>query len=88
MKLQFWSIGKDHDKTIKEGIEDFTKRISRYHPISWNIIPLLKNTGMLGESELKTKEGRMILDFLKKDDFLVLLDEKGKQMKKIGRAHV
>lgn len=81
MKLQFWTIGKDHDKNISAGIEDFTRRISRYHPVSWNVIPLLKNTAMMSESDLKLKEGKMILDFLKKDDFLVVLDEKGKQFK-------
>ena len=78
MKLQFWSIGKQHDSYVKEGIEKFTQRIGKYYPVAWSIIPSPKNAAMLGEKDLLKKEGEMILDFLKKDDYLVLLDERGK----------
>src|SRR5215212_3705824 len=80
MKMQFWSIGKAHESYVKEGVEDFTKRISKYFPVEWNIIPVPKNAGMMSEMDLKKKEGEMILDWLKKDDYLVALDERGKQM--------
>ena len=80
MKIQFWSIGKNHEKYVKEGIEDFTNRISKYYPVEWNIIPVPKNAGMMSEMDLKKKEGEMILDWLKKDEYLVALDERGKQM--------
>jgi 23S rRNA (pseudouridine1915-N3)-methyltransferase len=81
MKLQFWSVGKTHEPYVKEGVEIFTKRISHYYPVEWNIIPVPKNTAMLSEMDLKKKEGATILNFLQKDDCLVLLDERGKQMK-------
>jgi 23S rRNA (pseudouridine1915-N3)-methyltransferase len=80
MKIQFWSIGKNHEKYVKEGIEDFTNRISKYYPVEWNIIPVPKNAGMMSEMDLKKKEGAMILDWLKKDEYLVALDEHGKEM--------
>ncbi|HEY1871738.1 MAG TPA: 23S rRNA (pseudouridine(1915)-N(3))-methyltransferase RlmH [Chitinophagaceae bacterium] len=80
MKIQFWSIGKNHEKYVKEGIEDFTNRISKYYPVEWNIIPVPKNAGMMSEMDLKKKEGEMILDWLKKDEYLVALDEHGKEM--------
>jgi 23S rRNA (pseudouridine1915-N3)-methyltransferase len=78
MKLQFWSIGKQHESYVKEGIEKFTQRIGKYYPTGWSIIPSPKNAAMLGEKDLLKKEGEMILDFLKKEDYLVLLDERGK----------
>lgn len=81
MKLQFWSVGKAHEAYVKEGVELFTKRISHYYPVEWNIIPVPKNTAMLSEMDLKKKEGDTILGFLQKDDFLVLLDERGKLLK-------
>jgi len=59
----------------------FSKRISHYYPVEWHIIPVPKNTAMLSEMDLKKKEGETILNFLQKDDYLVLLDERGKQMK-------
>ena len=45
-----------------------------------------KNAGMMSEMDLKLKEGEMILNFLKKEDYLVLLDERGKQMNSEGLA--
>jgi 23S rRNA (pseudouridine1915-N3)-methyltransferase len=81
MKLQFWSVGKAHEAYVKEGVEMFTKRISHYYPVEWNIIPVPKNTAMLSEMDLKKKEGDTIVNFLQKEDYVVLLDERGKQMK-------
>ena len=76
MKIQFWSIGKNNETYVKAGVEDFTKRISRYFKVDWQIIPVPKNTGMLSETDLKKKEAQVILEWLDRDDYLVLLDEK------------
>jgi 23S rRNA (pseudouridine1915-N3)-methyltransferase len=38
-----------------------------------------KNAGMMSEMDLKKKEGEIILDWLK-DEYLVVLDEHGKEM--------
>jgi 23S rRNA (pseudouridine1915-N3)-methyltransferase len=79
MKFQFWSVGKAHEAYIKPGVEEFTYRIARYYPVEWNIIPVPKNAGLMGEVDLKKKEGEIILGLLSTDDYLVALDEKGKQ---------
>jgi 23S rRNA (pseudouridine1915-N3)-methyltransferase len=81
MKFQFWSVGKAHEPYVKEAVEMFTKRICHYYTAEWHIIPVPKNTAMLSEIDLKKKEGETILSFLQKDDYLVLLDERGKQIK-------
>ena len=81
MKILFWSIGKAHESYVKEGIDLFTKRINHYYTAEWYLLPMPKNTGMLSESDLKLKEGNMIMEWLKPDDYLVALDERGKQMK-------
>ncbi len=86
MKFQFWTIGKNHEPYVKAGIEDFTKRISKYFPVQWNVIPVPKNAGMMSEMELKKKEGEMVMDFLQKDDYLILLDEAGKMLSSPGLA--
>jgi 23S rRNA (pseudouridine1915-N3)-methyltransferase len=80
MKIQIWTIGKNHEAYVKTGIEDFTKRISNYFPVQWNIIPVPKNTGMLSEADLRKAEGRLVLEWLGKDDYLVALDERGRSM--------
>jgi 23S rRNA (pseudouridine1915-N3)-methyltransferase len=86
MKLQFWSIGKNHEPYVKPGVEDFTKRITNYFKAEWNLIPVPKNSGMLSELDLKKKEGELIMEWLDKDDYLVLLDERGKQLSSEGLA--
>jgi 23S rRNA (pseudouridine1915-N3)-methyltransferase len=88
MKLQFWSIGKAHESYVKEGVELFTKRITNYYPVEWNILSMPKNAATLSATDLKKKEGELVLQALQKDDYLVLLDERGKQLKSEGLAQM
>jgi len=79
MKLLFKAVGKSHEPFVKEGVALFTKRILNYYPAEWQIIPMPKNAGVLSETELKKKEGGLILQSLQKEDYVVLMDERGKQ---------
>ncbi|MBI5371488.1 MAG: 23S rRNA (pseudouridine(1915)-N(3))-methyltransferase RlmH [Sphingobacteriales bacterium] len=87
MKISFWSVGRANETYVKEGVEEFTKRISRYYKVEWSIIPVPKNAGMLSEMDLKKKEGGIILEWLDKDDYLVALEERGKQLSSEGLAN-
>ena len=87
MKISFWSIGKNNEPYIKTGVEEFTNRIARYFKVEWSIIPVPKNAGMMSELDLKKKEGEVILEWLNKDDYLVVLDERGKQISSEGLAN-
>ena len=80
MKFQFWTVGKNHEPFVKEGIDLFTKRISNYYPVEWNIISSPKNAASLSETDLKKKEGEIITAIWQKEDYLVLLEENGKQL--------
>jgi 23S rRNA (pseudouridine1915-N3)-methyltransferase len=86
VKIQFWSIGKANESHVEEGIQLFTKRITNYYPVQWQIISSPKNAAVMSEIDLKQKEGETILGLLKKEDFLVLLDERGKQLSSEGLA--
>ncbi len=86
MRISFWSVGKAHDAYVKMGVEDFTKRLGNYFPVSWNIIAPPKNAGSFSEGETKKKEGEIILNQLKPDDWLVALDECGKTLTSEGLA--
>lgn len=77
MKISLWTIGKAHENYVKEGIEDFTRRISHYYSVDWIILPPPKNAGLLSVADFKKKEGTAILQLLKQDDYLVALDERG-----------
>ena len=86
MKFQFWSVGKAHEAYVKEGVEMFSKRITHYYAAEWNIIPVPKNTATLNETAVKKREGEAILNNLQKEDYLVLLDERGKLLTSEGLA--
>lgn len=86
MKIQLWSIGKDHEPYVKHGVDDFTRRISRYYPVDWSIIPTPKNAANLSQQDLKKKEAEVLLEALSKDDYLIALDERGKQISSEGLA--
>ena len=76
-----WSVGKRNESFVKEGVDTFTKRISHYYPVEWKIIAGAKNAAAsLSEEEIKKAEAQIILNILEKDDQLVALDERGKQM--------
>jgi len=83
MKIRLISIGKPHEKYIKEGVEDFTGRISKYFKIEWTIIAPLKNAASLSEAELKKQESEIVLQQLNDEDYLVLLDERGKNISSV-----
>lgn len=86
MRISFWSVGKNNESYIKEGVEEFTRRIARYYKVEWNIIAVPKNAGLMSETDLKRKEGEIILSGISKDDYLVALDERGKQLSSEGLA--
>lgn len=80
MRIILSSVGKDNDAYILTGIHDFTKRISHYYPVEWKIISLPKSKAVLPEKILKAREAALILESIKKDDYLVALDEKGSML--------
>ena len=86
MKIEFWSIGKPHDPELRVPIEEYTSRIKKYAPVSWQILPVPKHAGMMSELDLKRLEGKMVLEWLEKDTVLIALDEFGKELTSEGLA--
>ena len=79
MKMILCSVGKPHEKIIKDGVEDFTNRLGKYMTVQWQIIATPKNAAVLSETALKRQEAVSIMQFVQNGDYLVLLDERGKQ---------
>lgn len=78
MKIELWAIGKTNEKYLEAGIEIFEKRLKNYLPFTFHILPDIKQKTSDG-SQLKKKEGEMVLSKLGPEDFLVLLDEQGRE---------
>jgi 23S rRNA (pseudouridine1915-N3)-methyltransferase len=79
MKLEFWVIGKTAFDYLDEGIALYEKRLRNYVPFLFTVFPDIKNAKNMPSELLKSKEGELILAKLSSDDFLMLLDERGKQ---------
>ena len=78
MKLHLWTIGKTNDAYIKEGCDQYVKRLPHYLPFEYIEIPEPKNT-KLSSDVLKKEEEKIILSKLQDSDQLILLDEKGSE---------
>lgn len=83
MKLSLLSVGKAHDTYIKEGVDQFTKRIGHYYPIDWQLISPSK---LSDPAQIKKAEAASIIKVLAVTDVLVLLDETGKMLSSPGLA--
>ncbi len=79
MKIELISIGKTDEHCLKELISKYHKRLKNYIAFEEIILPDLKNTKKLSNNEQKHKEGQQILKVLSNSDFVILLDEKGKE---------
>jgi len=83
MKIKLIAIGKTDSTELAALISLYTNRLKHYVKFEMLIIPDIKNTKNLSESEQKRKEGQAILKQLIPSDILILLDEKGKQFSSI-----
>ncbi|MEO0337763.1 MAG: 23S rRNA (pseudouridine(1915)-N(3))-methyltransferase RlmH [Bacteroidota bacterium] len=87
MKVHFWVIGKTNESYLKEGIAIYEKRLKHYLPFEYTVLPDVKNAGKLSADQLKAKEGALLLKQIRSDDYLILLDEKGKSFGSVELAH-
>lgn len=84
MNIKLIAIGKTDNKQLMLLIDDYMKRLGFYIKFSLDIIPDIKNSKNLSESQQKKKEGDLILSKLNSSDTLILLDENGKQFDSIS----
>ena len=79
MKIQLIVIGKTNQHFVQEGMDEFCRRLVHYFPFELEIIPDIKNTKHLPVEQQKEREGELILQSFQAGDFIVLLDERGKE---------
>ncbi len=71
--IKIIAIGKKHESWIEEGLERYEKRLKRPFLAEWVLLPHSAREGDTARQE----ESERILGRLSKDDFVVLLDERG-----------
>lgn len=74
MPIRILAIGKKHEAWVEAGVERYEKRLKRPFDTSWVLLPHSARDGLSARQE----ESERILGRLGNDDFVVLLDERGK----------
>ena len=80
MKLAIIWVGKTSTDYINKAIDTYVQRIGHYMPIEIIEVPDVKNAKNMDTVQLRQKEGELIIKHLRADDYVVFLDDKGKQM--------
>jgi len=86
VKIRFTVIGKTSQDFIQKGIDEYCDRLKHYFPFEINVIPDIKNAKNLSFAQIKEKEGEILLKSVVSEDFIVLLDEKGREFSSLKFA--
>lgn len=91
MKFTFLTIGKIKEKWMCQGIEEYLKRLSpmaKVEILSPDEEKMPENPSPALKEKVMEKEGDKLLKYLKDEDFLILLDLKGKPVTSEGLAEI
>lgn len=83
MHIKIVAVGKIKEKYIRDGIQEFSKRISRYAKLQIVEVNYEKAPESLSKKDMeniKIREGRKILSKLPSRSYVVALEIKGKQI--------
>lgn len=72
--IRLIAVGKRHESWVHEGIERYERRLKKPWDTEWVLLPHSSLEGLRAREE----ESERILSRLGSDDFVVLLDERGK----------
>ena len=82
LNINIVCVGKLKETYLKEAVEEYSKRLSKYCNLKFIEISDEKLPSKINDSniqEIKNKEGNKILSSIKKDSYVIALDLHGKQ---------
>lgn len=88
VKIKLIHIGKEDADQFQEALEMYAKKILFYNPFESIAIPYLKNTKSLSIPEQKKREGELLLKKIEASDYVILLDENGKEKTSVEFANL
>jgi 23S rRNA (pseudouridine1915-N3)-methyltransferase len=83
VKIEAWFIGKTSPAYLQIGLDDYAGRIKKYVPFETVIIADIKEAGSYAAKDRLLKEGEKVLQKLTPQDYLILLDEGGKEFSSV-----
>lgn len=76
MAIRVIAIGKKHESWIVDGLERYQKRLKQPFDVEWVLLP----HSQFDADKARQEESERILSRLGKGEYVVLLDERGKQL--------
>lgn len=86
MVIELIVIGKTDSKEVASLVETYARRVNFYCKFAVTILPDIRNTKNLSVKQQRTAEGEAILRQLSDGDYVVLLDERGEEMRSVEFA--
>ena len=86
MQIDLIVVGKTDSQEVASLVEMYAKRINHYCKFVITILPDLRNTKNLSARQQNKSEGDRILSMLTESDYVVLLDERGKEFRSMEFA--
>lgn len=86
MEITLMTVGKTRAGFVADGVKEYSRRIARYTPFSMVELPDVRSTRTMSAALQKGQEGVMILEKLQTSDFVILLDEKGREYRSVEFA--
>jgi 23S rRNA (pseudouridine1915-N3)-methyltransferase len=87
VKIQLLAVGKTQKQYVSNGIKDYTERLKHYIPFEMHVIqPTKKNAKHVSGQLLSKLEDEALMKKINSDDFIILLDERGKSFRSIEFA--
>lgn len=86
MSIELIVVGKTDSKEVAALVEMYAKRVNFYCKFAVTTLPDVRNTKNLSQKQQRTAEGEAILRQLIDSDYVVLLDERGEQMRSVAFA--
>jgi 23S rRNA (pseudouridine1915-N3)-methyltransferase len=83
MNIEIWSVGKDNDAFIEDGLKYYFQKTKPYNPVELVIIQPSKKNATTDVERTKLQEEELILKKLTPQHYLIVLDERGKQLNSV-----
>ena len=83
MNIDLLVVGKTDSAEIQSLVATYLKRLNFYTRVTLGTLPDLKNTRTISAESQKRQEGELLMRQFADGDYVVLLDEKGAEMRSV-----
>lgn len=83
MNVEIWSLGKENEPFIEEGLRYYFQKTKPWNAVELVVLQTAKKLATSDVERTKKQEEDLILKKLQPQHYLVLLDERGKQLNSV-----